>query len=345
MKTLRYIFLLGIGVSLFVMGSLLIFAQDESDNSMMMDDPALVEHGHELFVANGCIACHGQNAEGTDIAPALGGHNEFQIRRQVRSPASIMLVFSPTQIPADDLSAIVAYILSLEPADMEDMHHDMSGVQDGDIIFAHHWRLWLELEDGDINGAIHHTAHILELVEGPHLAAMQPVMAALQDGDLDTAKAIVEPMVTDIADFTHDGFKFSMQFIYYAAAAGNLEVAEHFATDLTEHDLTDEQMATATDVLEHIQSCDFAGAEMLIETALDGDVNFIPESMSMNPHMEMDMGSDEHTDENMDMATEQASDGSMDMGSDDHTDESMDMGSGCGTDEGMDMGDETSHSD
>ena len=27
--------------------------------------------GHALFIAKGCAACHGQNAEGTSIAPAL----------------------------------------------------------------------------------------------------------------------------------------------------------------------------------------------------------------------------------------------------------------------------------
>ena len=42
--------------------------------------------GHGLFVAKGCTACHGQNAEGSQIAPALAGHSEAMVNRQVRNP-------------------------------------------------------------------------------------------------------------------------------------------------------------------------------------------------------------------------------------------------------------------
>ena len=35
--------------------------------------------GHELYIAKGCSACHGQDAEGTVIAPALTGHTIAQV--------------------------------------------------------------------------------------------------------------------------------------------------------------------------------------------------------------------------------------------------------------------------
>lgn len=41
--------------------------------------------GHALFIAKGCAACHGQNAEGTSIAPALPGHNEQSTNRCART--------------------------------------------------------------------------------------------------------------------------------------------------------------------------------------------------------------------------------------------------------------------
>ena len=41
--------------------------------------------GHALFIAKGCAACHGQNAEGTSIAPALPGHNEQSANRCART--------------------------------------------------------------------------------------------------------------------------------------------------------------------------------------------------------------------------------------------------------------------
>ena len=51
--------------------------------------------GHQLFVTKGCAACHGQNAKGSVIAPALGGHSGNQVRRQVRAPLGLMPVFPP----------------------------------------------------------------------------------------------------------------------------------------------------------------------------------------------------------------------------------------------------------
>ena len=42
--------------------------------------------GQELFVSKGCAACHGQNAEGSAIAPALPGHSKQMVKRQVRTP-------------------------------------------------------------------------------------------------------------------------------------------------------------------------------------------------------------------------------------------------------------------
>ena len=37
------------------------------------DEPDTDEHGREVFRSKGCAACHGQDAEGSAIAPALPG--------------------------------------------------------------------------------------------------------------------------------------------------------------------------------------------------------------------------------------------------------------------------------
>ena len=62
--------------------------------------------GRELYISKGCAACHGQNAEGSAIAPALPGHNEMMVKRQVRNPRLRMPAFSENQINADELEAI-----------------------------------------------------------------------------------------------------------------------------------------------------------------------------------------------------------------------------------------------
>ncbi len=68
--------------------------------------PTPVEHvdaGRQLYVDKGCAVCHGQNAEGTSIAPSLLGHNAKQIKGQVRSPLGTMPRSGPEQISDDEL--------------------------------------------------------------------------------------------------------------------------------------------------------------------------------------------------------------------------------------------------
>jgi mono/diheme cytochrome c family protein len=154
MKQLTYLLLLAIGSSLLIMGAAVGFAQ-EDDDGLMLDDPVLIERGREVYLTVGCAACHGQNAEGSDIAPALPGHSEFAVRRQVRAPIGIMPIFTPDQLPTEDVDALVAYIINLEVGDVG--HDAHGGLQAGDVVFAHHWLVWLEIEAGDTEEALHNS--------------------------------------------------------------------------------------------------------------------------------------------------------------------------------------------
>ncbi len=69
--------------------------------------------GQQLFVSKGCAACHGQNGEGTNFAPALAGHTVDQTKRQVRAPVGLMPVFPPDQISNEELEEIAEYVASL----------------------------------------------------------------------------------------------------------------------------------------------------------------------------------------------------------------------------------------
>ena len=51
--------------------------------------------GEQLYVSKGCAACHGENGQGSEIAPALPGHTETQVPRQVRAPMGLMPIFPP----------------------------------------------------------------------------------------------------------------------------------------------------------------------------------------------------------------------------------------------------------
>ncbi len=69
--------------------------------------------GHQLFISKGCAACHGQNGEGSAIAPALPGHTDEQVKRQVRNPVGTMPRIASEQISEEELEQIADYIESL----------------------------------------------------------------------------------------------------------------------------------------------------------------------------------------------------------------------------------------
>ncbi len=160
--------------------------------------PAPVDHvaaGRQLYIDKGCAVCHGQNAEGTDIAPALPGHNVEQVMRQVRSPVGSMPRSSPEQISADELGVIADYIESLEPV----AEHREPAAMD-DALVVHHWMALYALESDIQADAKHHVIHILELVTDPeHTAQMEEVLVHIQAGDFHDASHAIEEMLAEKA--------------------------------------------------------------------------------------------------------------------------------------------------
>ncbi len=69
--------------------------------------------GNALYLAKGCSACHGQDANGTAIAPALQGKSAEQVRNQVRSPVGNMPAFTTDQVTDAELDKIAAFFASL----------------------------------------------------------------------------------------------------------------------------------------------------------------------------------------------------------------------------------------
>ena len=269
------------------------FAQDDSPEDHHGED--LVEAGFTVFTANGCVACHGPNGEGTDVGPALAGHSEFAIRHQVRAPTGIMLVFGPEAISAEELDSLVAYIMSLEmhvedDDAMQEHGHDDSGISDGDVAFAHHWLLWLALQADDIPIAEHHTAHTFDYLEGVHLLAMQELLTALSNNEIETAQSIIEPMITDVGDFDDDMVAVLLQLIYSAVDTGDTDNAEHFITHFNEFAGDDAVAELGAEVAEHFSEGEFDTVLDMISVYLDGNVNFV----KMMHHDDDDDHHDEH---------------------------------------------------
>lgn len=78
--------------------------------------PAPASEGRQLYISKGCVACHGSDAQGTTIAPALQGRSKKQVTNQVRNPVGLMPRFGPELISDAELERIADYIESLAPA-------------------------------------------------------------------------------------------------------------------------------------------------------------------------------------------------------------------------------------
>ncbi len=182
-----------------------------------------VAAGKQLFIDKGCAACHGLNAEGTNIAPALPGHNTEQVMRQVRSPVGSMPLSSPEQISDDELEMIADYIGSLEH---EDEH--IEPVDMDDALVMHHWMALYALESDNEAEAEHHLHHILELVTDPeHKAQMGEVLEHIQAGDFHDASHALEEILVEKADPGVSLENLHLQLALAALEAEDLDDAKH----------------------------------------------------------------------------------------------------------------------
>lgn len=321
MKILRSIVLLVSCTVFLIAGSLLTFTQDTVEDDHTEADHELIEHGYEVFTTSGCVACHGTNGEGNDVGPALAGHSDFSIRRQVRAPTNVMLVFTPQQVPAEDLDALVAYIQSLPEGEAEHGHeHDHAAVAPGDIVFAHHWLVYLALEADDRDDALHHAAHIIPYIDGIHLPRMQEVIGALATDDLDTVRQIVEPMITDVGSFSHDAGTIYLQVGLLALEADDADTAIHFLTDYPRHEAED--TAFSENILNHIRDGELGEAAELIESRLGDETEFYPDvgHEEGEEHMGENHMDDDHADSDDDHMDDDHADSDDDNMDDDHAD-------------------------
>lgn len=157
--------------------------------------PAGEAAGHDLYIEAGCNGCHGEHAEGTEIAPALPGHSEEVVIRQVRSPLDEMPAYSVAELSDEDLHEIAQYIASLERAETH-----VEPVELSDLVATHHWMALSAIEAGDLEGGLHHVDHIIDLVQGEHLAAMEEAREHLEAGDAPEAEHLIEGMLAGTAD-------------------------------------------------------------------------------------------------------------------------------------------------
>ena len=171
-------------------------ANEEGDahDELVLEDA----EGRDLFIAKGCSGCHGQEAEGTAIAPALAGHTEQMVKRQVRTPRFQMPAFGVTQISDDELEAIAQYIATLEGEGH--LHAELPASELAVALEMHHWMALEALKAASGEDAIHHVGHIIDLLdEGTHRQRMQTVLVSLRAGETHDPEHDIEEMVAGTA--------------------------------------------------------------------------------------------------------------------------------------------------
>ncbi|MCH8991983.1 MAG: cytochrome c [Acidobacteria bacterium] len=155
----------------------------------------LVERGRAVYEQVGCAACHGEDGSGTVIAPGLPGHNELQVRRQVRAPIGVMPVFGRETLTKEDLDALVAYIDSLTG---DHAHGQATDVSLAEKSLAHHRMALTAFESDNVEEAKHHIEHLIGILNGQHLALMQEALSITQLGDYHDAQHLIEGMLSDV---------------------------------------------------------------------------------------------------------------------------------------------------
>ena len=192
--------------------------------------------GRELYLSKGCAGCHGQNAEGSAIAPALPGHNVVMVKRQVRNPRLRMPAFSEKQISADELESIASYIESLP----SEGHAHPETIELTEAVEMHHWMALEALKAEDRVEAIHHVDHIIDLLEpGEHQDGMVAIVQSLQAGEGHEPEHAIEEMLAGTAAPDLNLFQLHLRQALVSLAVNDRADAQHHvehAQSLAEQD-------------------------------------------------------------------------------------------------------------
>lgn len=220
--------------------------------------------GHEIFISKGCAACHGQNAQGSEIAPALPGHSEATVKRQVRNPRFRMPAFTESQVGDEELDAIAQYIASL-PAEG---HAHLETTELTAAVEMHHWMALEALKGADTTEGAHHIQHIIDLLKpGVHRTQMEAILESLQAGETHDPQHEIEGMLAGTAAPELTLLQLHLKQALVALPADDLAGAQHHVAHAQElADVTQEQRFT--EILRFLEQGQEHGAEHEIEQLL-----------------------------------------------------------------------------
>ena len=217
------------------------------------------EAGQDLYIAKGCSGCHGQDAQGTSIAPALAGHTEQMVKRQVRTPRFRMPAFGEQQVSDDELEAIARFIAGLEGEGH--LHAEVPSSELTAAVEMHHWMALEALKAGSSEDAIHHVEHIIELLaEGEHRNRMETILVSLRAGETHDPEHDIEEMVAGTAVPGLTLAELHLRQALVALAVGDVADAQHHVLHLQET-ASPEELERGAEVLDSLERGDLHNAE------------------------------------------------------------------------------------
>ncbi len=224
--------------------------------------------GRTLFVSKGCAACHGENAEGSSIAPALPGHNEEMVKKQVRNPRFQMPAFAVSQISDEELAEIAGYVSGLEG--QEHLHMESSDLTAA--VEMHHWMALESLKVDDPEETAHHVSHIVELLgPGDHKTTMQNILSELEKGgDTHGPEHDIEEMLAGSGSPELTLIQLHLKQALNALDAGDLSDTEHHVAHARDTG-DDSTSASLAEVLKLLEMENNHGAEHEIQELLGAE--------------------------------------------------------------------------
>lgn len=235
---------------------------EQDDNEEEHDEDDLVATGREVYLDVGCAQCHGQDAEGSMMAPALAGHTPEQVRRQVRNPVGMMPRFDEDDLSEDDLEALTAYIDSLEGSHGH-------GFEEGAPESTHLLMLLIALKADDLNETRHHLGHAREFIDNPEIQEQLNEFEGMLDADnMHDAEHMVESMLGDTEADQATMTTLHLEVTVQALRLEDADDARHHLEHALEGDVSAELEATIQGAIDAIEGGDLHEAEELINQAL-----------------------------------------------------------------------------
>jgi mono/diheme cytochrome c family protein len=181
--------------------------------------------GKTVYEKAGCVACHGPDARGSDLAPALAGHTVEQVRLYARNPQGKMPRFGADKLTDSELDAVAAYIAGLPAPEAH-----VVAIDAAQHLEMHHWIAHHALIANDPKHADEHLSHILELVkdDDDHRRRVERINQLVRANRLKVAAQEVLQMLHAKVAPELSVEKMHLRLTLGAIDAGDTRAAQHY---------------------------------------------------------------------------------------------------------------------